>query len=176
MSKLTVTEKEHWKERVERRISKAIDALSQQHPSFLAEIQEKSRAKALQALGALDTKQQLDELKRQMAELENEKSRVERVHYSKITGKPEAECQQYYVSSEADRVIKSHQSLIEDELLAQSKVGQRFLALHREKDELLDTIWLATSNQQIKDLWRRVADVLGDQATDLQKDILETHE
>lgn len=176
MSRLTVTEKEHWKERVERRINKAIDALSEQHPEFMKELQSKSEAKVLKTLGVFEMKQQLDALQSQIKDLRAEESRIECAYQSKITGKPESDCRNYYVTSEVDRIIQSRQTTVEEQLLAQSKIGQRLLALRHEKEELLDTIWLATTNRHIQDLWRRVVEVLGDESTDLQKDILDQQE
>ena len=174
MSKLTVTEKEHWKERVERRINKAIDALGQQHPSFMANLQAKARERTLKELGVLDIKQQLESLETESARLRDEKDSLERLFRSKVTGKPEKDCQQYYMSSEADRVLNAHQAVIEDEQLTKSPTGRRFLALRREKDELLDTIWLATSSRQIKELWQHMATILGEECTQLQHDVLST--
>ena len=37
---------------------------------------------------------------------------------------------------------------------------------------LLDTVWLATSGQQIKELWKKVADLLSEEQTPLQKEAL----
>ena len=44
--------------------------------------------------------------------------------------------------------------------------------LRQERDNLLDTIWLATSSQQIKDLWKKVVVLLGDEQTHLEKEAL----
>lgn len=46
------------------------------------------------------------------------------------------------------------------------------LALRKEKEELLDTVWLATSGKQIKDLWQKVSDLLQQEPTPLQQDAL----
>ncbi len=40
MSRLTVTEKEHWKERIERRISKAISDLEAEAPTLMPSIRD----------------------------------------------------------------------------------------------------------------------------------------
>jgi len=56
--------------------------------------------------------------------------------------------------------------------LKDSAIGKEILKLRAEKDALLDTVWLATSSAQIRDLWSRVSEVLGDPATPLQQQIL----
>ena len=64
------------------------------------------------------------------------------------------------------------QAVYEDELLVENETGQRILKLREEKDNLLDTVWLATSPKQIKELWSKVAELLGDDQTQLQRDAL----
>jgi len=59
-------EKEHWISRVERRINKAIEALTEQHPDFMEELQSKSESKVLNTLGVFEMKQQLDALQMQI--------------------------------------------------------------------------------------------------------------
>ena len=79
----------------------------------------------------------------------------------------------YFARSEFSDVHGKHRDRIENELLKDSAIGQEILKLRTEKEALLDTVWLATSNAQIRDLWNRVSLVLGDEATDLQQSILE---
>ena len=176
MSRLTVKEKEHWIKRVEQRINKAIDALSEQHPDFMEELQSKSESKALETLGVFEMKQQLDALQTQIKGLQNEKSRLACSYESKITGKPESYCRDHFLASDVDRIIKTRQSAVEQELLAQSSIGQRLLALRREEEQVLDTIWMATTHRHIQDVWRRLDEVIGDESTELQQDIIDHQE
>ena len=46
------------------------------------------------------------------------------------------------------------------------------LTLRQEKDELLDVVWLAASGTEIRQLWQKVVELLGDEQTQLQKDAL----
>lgn len=62
--------------------------------------------------------------------------------------------------------------VIEDELLAQTDLGRQILKLRAERESLLDAIWLATSPRQVKDLWSKVAELLGDEPTQLERDAL----
>ena len=68
--------------------------------------------------------------------------------------------------------IERRQTVHEDELLAEDARGQEILRLRQEKENLLDTVWLATSGQQIKELWKKVADLLSEEQTPLQKEAL----
>ena len=79
----------------------------------------------------------------------------------------------YNAKNEVTNAIQRRQKVHEDELFAQDPIGQSILELRRAREELLDVIWLATSPKQIKALWSKVAELLGDEQTRLQKDALE---
>lgn len=51
--------------------------------------------------------------------------------------------------------------------------GQKILRLQDEPEELLDTVWLATSSIQIKELWSRVSKLLDQPPTGLQREALD---
>ena len=51
MPTLTVTEKEHWKGRIARRIDKKIEALTASDPNFFDRIDRQARQRALESLG-----------------------------------------------------------------------------------------------------------------------------
>ena len=57
-------------------------------------------------------------------------------------------------------------------MLAENKLGQQILALRMEKENLLDTVWLATSSIQIKELWEQVNTVLDRTPTPLESKAL----
>ena len=78
----------------------------------------------------------------------------------------------HYSHVEVSSAVQRRQAVHEEELLAADPLGQQILHLRQEKDNLLDTIWLASSTQQIKELWKKVVDLLGDEQTVLQKEAL----
>ena len=59
-----------------------------------------------------------------------------------------------------------------DELLAESDRGQQILRLREEKENLLDTVWLATSSTQVRELWAKVTELIGVKPTKLESDAL----
>ena len=75
-------------------------------------------------------------------------------------------------SNDVDQAIDKRKVVIEDELLAQTDLGRQILKLRAERESLLDAIWLATSPRQVKDLWSKVAELLGDEPTQLERDAL----
>jgi hypothetical protein len=62
---------------------------------------------------------------------------------------------------EVPSAVQRRQPVHQEELLAEDPLGQQFLHLRQEKENLLDTIWLATSPQHIKERWKKV--LLGDE-------------
>ena len=71
-----------------------------------------------------------------------------------------------------DQAIDKRKVVVEDELLGQTDLGRQILKLRAERESLLDAIWLATSPRQVKDLWSKVAELLGDEPTQLERDAL----
>lgn len=68
--------------------------------------------------------------------------------------------------------INARARLMEHDVLTESETGQEILRLRNEQDQLLDTVWLATSPVQIRTLWLRFNELVGDQPTELQKQTL----
>lgn len=177
MAGLTVTEKEHWKERIGRRIHKKIDVLLAAEPNFMDRIKNQAHALSLESLGLTQLQAELDAIAAEEDALEKRKERALKAMLARVQGVPIEEVQyaHYYRSDihpEVNTALQRRQAVHEDELLAQHPTGQRILQLRKEKDELLDTVWLATSGQQIKELWQKVAELLGDEPSPLQRQAL----
>lgn len=168
MPRLTVTEKEHWKSRIERRIDNAIEALASQEPGLLPSVKEKAVEAAYKSLGIDGFKNTFVKLESEIKAREDQKSEVERSIVYQVLGK-DVEQADYYSRREIEATVNKRQRVHADELLAKSKLGRQILSLRREREELLDTVWLATSSVQIRELWSRVAELLGDEPTNLQR-------
>lgn len=176
MSHLTVTEKEHWKERISRRIDKVIEATYAEHPGLKARVAEAARADALNSLGLSELQRQLDEIAESEKRFQKQKEAAHKEMLAIIKGVAVADFPahnyHYSLSHEITAAIQRRQAVHEETLLARDSVGKRILALQREKEELLDTVWLATSSKQIKELWQGVAELLQENPTELQAQAL----
>lgn len=165
---LTVKEKEHWKQQIEKRIEKAIAlAYRSKGQEWQNALKEKAEAKAIKRLGLSNYLEQYSDLDKQQKDL-----------YDKLEKLVE-EYEKPYRNSHSYRthlsghylikqVIEEEASLIEQELLQDSEIGQKILQLQQEKEGLLDTIWLATSPAQIRTLWKDFTTMVTDQPTQLQ--------
>jgi hypothetical protein len=174
MPNLTVTEKEHWKERIARRIDKRIEILTASEPALWDRIREQARQRALQSLGLAAIQAEADAIGEQKQELERREGQAHRAMLATVRRVPVEAVEDYFHCShvEVSNAVQRRQTVHEDELLAEDPLGRQILHLRQEKENLLDTIWLATSPQQIKELWKKVIDLLGDEQTALQKEAL----
>ena len=150
MSGLTVTEKEHWKNRIARRIEKRIEAITAGDPNFFERVERDARQRALELLGLAEYQAELDQLEQQKETLEKREKRLHKTMLARIRGVEPDDLEDYYSyrhDSEVGNAVKRRQAVHEDELLAESELGQQVLKLRQEKENLLDTVWLAASCQ-----------------------------
>ncbi len=174
MGQITVKEKEHWKDRIGRKVEKAIETLiNQEDPGYLARTRNKAKQLAYQSLQLEDLMNQRDEATKQEEVLTTQKKRLVQAMVTAVTGKTveEQSCGYYGGSSipnEVTAAVSRRQRVHEEELMEANSLGKQILILRREQEELLDTVWLATSGAQIKELWQRVNDLLGQPPTPLQ--------
>ena len=173
MAGLTVAEKQHWKERLSKRIDRRIESITAEDPQLLDRVHEQARQCALESLGLAETQRELAAVRKEKENLDKREDDLERqllasvrgVHVSQVGGT-------YMCDTEVNSAIKTRVEAHEEQLLMDSDVGRRIVDLRREKDNLLDTVWLATSSAQIKELWGKVATLLRDEPTPLERDAL----
>jgi hypothetical protein len=173
---LTVTEKDHWKERISRKIDAAIEAIyAKADPGLLDRIRSAARDKALESLHLLDLERALDDISRKKKALDIKEKETFRKMLAIVRrcDLDEVDLGYSYRPHEVENAIGLRAAIHETELLAEHPLGRRILDLRTEKEELLDTVWLATSGKQIKDLWSKVAELLGQESTALQRQALE---
>lgn len=150
MAQLTVKEKEHWKERISRKVDQAIDGLLLSHDSrYLERLEDKAHQMALESLGIQKLEQELLELERQEVHCRNRRQYVFKQMVTQVTGCAAEHQSRTYFSKphEVEQAVAKRRQRHEEELLGKDELGRQILALRREKDELLDTVWLATTCQ-----------------------------
>ena len=152
---ITVSEKSHWRDRIAKRIDQRIETLvAKEDPTLLQRVKEQARQRAYDSLGIQAQRQELDELEKQKADIEKRERRLEAEQRAIINGttvEEELEKGCYSYDSVVENAVAVRAKALESEILAESEVGKQVLALREEKDNLLDTVWLATSSSQIKD-------------------------
>ena len=78
MPGLTVTEKEHWKNRIAKRIERKIETLKASDPGFFTRVTMQARQQTLDNLGLAELTQRLEATEKQEQECQKQKVRIER--------------------------------------------------------------------------------------------------
>ncbi len=168
---LTVKEKEHWKERIEKEIDTAIEKAYRDEGNGLQEkIRQRAKTRAMKHYGLEDYMRRYSSRKAQIEELQSQQFRA-----SEAAAKPLESMSRYCWSdrhSLIEGVIDRAAKDVEREILQESEFGRKILRLEREREELTDTIWLATSPVQIRNLWKDFSEMLTEEPTELQSQAL----
>ena len=181
MPGLTVSEKQHWKDRIAMRIARKVEAIKSEHPALFDRARRDAHGQALQSLGLAGPYGELEAVQAEEAALARRKKRAQRAMIAALKGIPVKEVPDNFavrygtelpLPAEAAEAISRRQAAHQERLLADDPVGMRVAALEAEKDNLLDTIWLATSPDQIRTLWKQVGLLLGDEPTGLEREAL----
>jgi hypothetical protein len=169
---LTIKEKEHWKDRIAQKIEQKINRLvSSTQRNYLKNVAELARSKAIESVGLVENERQQAELERTVEQSNAELERLKIAFGAAITG--------LSVEAIVAKGIWRTKELIDSEfrtltiqqerlIMQGDELGREILKLRDEQEQLLDTVWLATSTMQIRQLWQGVHELLADQPTALQ--------
>ena len=176
MPGLTVAEKNHWKDRLSKRIDRRIETIAAEEPNLLDRVKRDARERAMQSLNVAELQADVDAIEQQEETLDKRKSLLHRTMLARVRRVPLEMIDQHYTpthyNNEVENAVKSRQAIHEDELLAECEVGRRVLKLRQERESLLDVVWLSSSPVQIRELWAKVSALLGDEQTQLHRDAL----
>ncbi len=181
MPRLTVADKNHWRDRIAARIDRAVERIKAAHPATFERARRDAHAGALASLGLAGPHAELEAIRLAEAELARRKTLAQRAMLATLRGVPIEEVSDAFsvrygpelpLPAEAALAISKRQAAHQERLLADDPVGRRVADLEAEKDNLLDTVWLACSPEQVRTLWARVAELLGDEPTRLEREAL----
>jgi hypothetical protein len=181
MAGLTVTEKEFWKQRISARIDRRIEAIRAQHPAPFDRVKRAAHAQALESLGLAAPYAELEAIQAERAALARREKRAQRMMLAALQGLPLEEVADSFslqygtelpLPREVHEALGKRHAAHQEQLLAEDPVGREIARFEAEKDHLLDTVWLAASPAQIKQLWTQVGELLGDEQTPLERQAL----
>jgi hypothetical protein len=181
MAGLSVTEKTFWKDRIAARIARRIEAIRAEHPALFDRVKRDSFARTLESLGLAESYAELEQIQAEEATLARRKKQAQRRLVATLRGQPIDEVADSFtirygselaLPNEAAEAISKRQAAHQEQMLADDPVGREIARLEAEKDRLLDTVWLACSPDQIRQLWTRVGELLGDEPTTLEREAL----
>jgi len=154
-------------------IDRRIEAITAEDPLLLDRVHEQARQLALETLGLAETQRELAAVRKEKERLGEREDELQTQILSRVRGVPVSQVGSTYgCDTEVNKAIRPRVEAHEAQILMSSDVGRRIVELRREKDNLLDTVWLATSSVQIKELWGKVATLLRDEPTPLERDAL----
>jgi hypothetical protein len=178
MPGLTVTEKQHWKDRIAARIARRVEAIKAEHPALFDRINREAHAEALRSLGLAAGYAELEAVRAEEAALARRRKRAQRALLAALRGVPIEEVPDGFgikygvdlpLPVEAAEALGKRQAAHRERLLAEDPVGREVGRLEAEEDRLPDVVFLATSPGAIKQLWRKVEELLGDEPTGLER-------
>ena len=88
MPGLSVSEKNHWKERLPKRIDKRIEAISAEDPNLLERVKRDAHDRAMKSLNLADLLAKIDRLEREEEELEKRERVLNRTMLARVRGVP----------------------------------------------------------------------------------------
>ena len=181
MPGLTVTEKQHWRDAIDRRIARRVEALKSLHPALFDRAKRAAHAEALQSLGLAESYAELEAVQAEEAALARRKKRAQRAMLASLRGVPIEEVADGFsvrygselpLPQEAAEALGKRQAAHQEQLLGDDPVGREIARLEAERERLLDIVWLACSPAEIRTLWSKVAALLGDEPTALEREAL----
>jgi hypothetical protein len=181
MPGLTVTEKQHWRDTIAARIARRVEAIKGAHPALFDRVNRAAHAEAPRSLGLAEGYAELEAVRAEEAALARRRKHAQRAMLAVLKGVPIEEVPDCFAIKygvelplpvEAAEAIARRQAAHRERLLAEDPVGREVAQLKAEKDRPLDVVFLATSPGAIKQLWRKVGELLGDEPTPLEREAL----
>src|SRR5262249_36873501 len=112
MASLTVAEKNHWRDRIQARINRRIEAILAGAPGLMNRIRREARGRALASLGLTEFQADLDQIEEQKDALDNRDRHARRAMLAQIRGVEIEDVEARYFGSrdpEVDTAINKRQ-------------------------------------------------------------------
>lgn len=167
---ISITEKQHWKERIENKIDRRIRDIKLKDQNHFTQIENQAKQLISEQLGVAENLQRLKQAEEEQKRLGEEQSNLICSTYEILTS--ERRSHHYNIRHDVDHILAPHIQRKQRELLQSSELGREIAKLEAEKENLLDTIWLATSPRQMTEMWSKVLKLIGEEVTDFQREVL----
>ena len=164
-----------WETCLAARIQRRIHDLSQEHADLFDEVRHRAREQAVAELGLTKLETAERQLRDERFALERRQRQLERAQLAmlrKCAAEDVPDADLSMARSSVSLAINARIELCEPRLLAESAPGRELLELEEEKARVLETVLLVNSAEQLKTLWQRLSERLGEPATPLQRDVL----
>ena len=159
---ITVTEKQELRDIINKRMKKKIEALDLKNAAEFGVMRVDARNIALKEMGLDEYMTRYDDICATIKRLDKERDQLTEVAAA-AAGIEEG----YRPHHLIEQRVNTAQEAVFNRMLADHPVGQKIVALQKEQEHMLETVWVATSSAQVKELFRKVNEVLDESPTDL---------
>lgn len=168
-TQLSQKDKQHWRDLIAKKIDKRIDGIKAACPSRFSNLAAQAYNESLKSLGLVPFYTKEDTLTKQIRELEQQKEKNERAMIAHLRNVPPDTIERYTYNcrSEVQEAVEKRAATHLDALMQADDLGQQVLALEAEKEDLLNSVYLATATSQIKDLYASVLKLIDETPTTL---------
>lgn len=164
---ISVTEKEHIKDLIEKRINAKIEQIQIENKADLDMIKEQAKINGIEALGLTETMATIESIDDQITKLTEKRNKLEIKALESL-------------GVDSNRVYNRYREHINNKIATAAAISEKKLidahpnlkqisALKDEKENLLQTIWIATSNTQVKQLFDYLNSLLGVNPTSFEQ-------
>jgi hypothetical protein len=162
---ITVTEKQELKSIINKRIDRTVSQIETAQAKRIGELKEKAREQAISSLEVADFIAEERDSQASIKRIEEARDRM-RNETAKRLGIEES-CHYWKPQEKIEEIIEKETSRRYQILLAETDFGAEIKRLEEEQEAMLETVWAATSSSQVKELFKRVNDVLRESPTAL---------
>jgi hypothetical protein len=169
---LTVTEKEHLKALIEKRINKKIAIIWRDNAADKEHLNRDAHAAALDDFDIAGQEKEILEAEKEINKLQEAIKERQYEMLAKIDGielkqAKEEYSRHYNRDTVLSNKIKENRQGKFDEMLVDHPTLGEVHKLEQEKERLLETVWIATSTKQVKELMSALNSVLKEDSTPL---------
>lgn len=163
---LSVTEKQELIKLMRERVATRVKAIESEHEHDIRAIEGRARKEAIRTMGITKALDDLDVFARQIAALQSKLDALELRTHKKID--PD-NTSSYNVRNQIDRLVDEAARTRRDDIVARTTWGRDIKRLEEEQLGIKTALLLATSGRQVKELWQRFTNIIGDESqTDLE--------
>ena len=166
-------EREHWEDLISKRISNKIDSMiAEEDPLFIKRTEAAAEKAAITSLGLTKQMTRYHKIEGMVRSLRDEQEEIKKQMNKAVKGVINS-ISSRWGHNDYQTAIDLRAKNLKPGILKKSKLGRRILALEKERANLKESVGLATSTTQIKELWSEVSKMLELKPTQLEKKALE---
>jgi len=159
---ITVTEKQELRDIINTRVEKRITQIEHENVAGLEAMAEMAREQAIKDLELVEYVQRNDDLTATQERLKKAQEKLQKDTAEKLELKDNWRREEQI----EDRIEKAT-GVVKGKMMADNDVGKEILRLQAEQEHMLETVWVATSSAQVKELFMKVNSVLNESPTGL---------